>query len=129
MKPVSRGLTTRCALDELLVLSSQIRAAVLLDPEGRVLAAAGDTGQASNLARAALDVTQAAGTLSAGDKTVTRVEVEVDEGALFVLSEAGRTIAATTGPKPSAGLVVYDLRTCLRSIAAEAGGEPSETAP
>jgi hypothetical protein len=47
---------------------------------------------------------------------VTRVEVELEEGAFFVLREGGRTIAATTGPGSTAGLVVYDLRTCLGSI-------------
>jgi hypothetical protein len=47
---------------------------------------------------------------------VTRVEVELAGGAVFVLSEGGRTIAATTSPQPTAGLVVYDLRTCLQSI-------------
>ena len=34
----------------------------------------------------------------------------------FVLREGGWTIAATTGPQPTAGLVVYDLRTCLREL-------------
>ena len=43
---------------------------------------------------------------------MTRVEVELDEGALFVVREGGRTVAATTGPSPTSGLVVYDLRTC-----------------
>ena len=47
---------------------------------------------------------------------VTRVEVELEEGAVFVLREGGRTIAATTGPQPTAGLVAYDLRTCLQAI-------------
>jgi hypothetical protein len=30
--------------------------------------------------------------------------------------EGGRTVAATTGPKPTSGLVVYDLRTCVQAI-------------
>jgi hypothetical protein len=48
---------------------------------------------------------------------VTRAEVELAEGSLFVLREGARTIAATTGPRPTAGLVAYDLRTCLQRIA------------
>jgi hypothetical protein len=47
---------------------------------------------------------------------VTRVEVELDDGAFFVVREGGRTVAATTGPKPTSGLVVYDLRTCAQAI-------------
>jgi hypothetical protein len=42
--------------------------------------------------------------------------VELAEGAVFVLKEHGRTIAATTGSEPTAGLVVYDLRTCLQRM-------------
>ena len=36
---------------------------------------------------------------------------------MFVVRDGGRTIAATTGPAPTAGLVLYDLRTCLRQLA------------
>ncbi len=68
------------------------------------------------LTRAALDVLSSAGELHASADEVTRVEVELGEGGLFVLREAGRTIAATTGPSPTSGLVAYDLRTCLQGI-------------
>jgi hypothetical protein len=44
------------------------------------------------------------------------VEVELDEGAVFVVREGAHTVAATTGPSPTSGLVVYDLRTCARAI-------------
>ena len=47
---------------------------------------------------------------------MTRVEVELDEGAIFVLTEGGHTVAASTGPRPTSGLVVYDLRTCAQAI-------------
>jgi hypothetical protein len=33
-----------------------------------------------------------------------------------VLRQGERTIAATTGTQPTAGLVAYDLRTCLDAI-------------
>ncbi|HXG75701.1 MAG TPA: hypothetical protein VNJ53_03935 [Gaiellaceae bacterium] len=61
-----------------------------------------------------------AGELHAGVGEVVRVEVELAEGGLFVLREGGLTAAAVTGPRPTAGLVVYDLRTCLRGIEAPA---------
>ena len=47
---------------------------------------------------------------------VTRVEVELAGGGFFVLRDGGRAIAATTRPGATAGLVVYDLRTCLQQI-------------
>ena len=71
------------------------------------------------LASTALELVGAASELGS-EQEVSRVEVELEEGALFVVREGGHTIAARTGPEPTAGLVVYDLRTCLRSIDAPA---------
>jgi predicted regulator of Ras-like GTPase activity (Roadblock/LC7/MglB family) len=105
------------ALAELTELSSQVERAVVLGAEGDVLGSTVDDPAATEaLARAALDLVAAAGELHASPEGVTRAEVELSEGALFVLREGGRTIAATTGPRPTAGLVAYDLRTCLHGI-------------
>lgn len=111
------------ALDELLELSSQVRSAVLLDSGGDVLAAAPEEARAEPLSRAARELIEAARGLHDG-ADVTRVEVELDEGAVFVVREEGRTIAAVTGPRPTAGLVVYDLRTCMARIAASETPDP-----
>jgi hypothetical protein len=111
------------ALDELLELSSHVRSAVLLDSGGDVLAAAPEEARAEPLARAAQELIEAARGLHDG-ADVTRVEVELDEGAVFVVREEGRAIAAVTGPRPTAGLVVYDLRTCLARVAASESAEP-----
>jgi predicted regulator of Ras-like GTPase activity (Roadblock/LC7/MglB family) len=100
------------ALGELRELSSQITGAVVLDAEGAVLA--GDEA----LASPARDLLAAAADLGTDGREATRVEVELDDGAIFVVSENDHTIAATTGPDPTSGLVVYDLRTCAQSIAA-----------
>jgi hypothetical protein len=61
-------------------------------------------------------VLSAAGALRSAAGEVTRVEIELAEGGLFVLREGGRTIAATTDPDAIGGIVVYDLRTCLQGI-------------
>ena len=104
------------ALAELTELSSQIERAVVLDAAGSIVGSTGGGHEADALARAALDLVSTAGELrgSAGD--VARVEVELPEGAIFVLRQGERTIAATTGPQPTSGLVAYDLRTCLDGI-------------
>lgn len=108
------------ALAELTELSSQVQRAVVLDPNGAVLGSThDDTAGAQALAQAALDLVAAAGELHASPGQVTRAEVELAEGSLFVLREGGKTIAATTGPRPTAGLVAYDLRTCLQRIEEE----------
>ena len=105
------------ALAELAELSSQVERAVVLRADGSVLAATPeDDAAAPTLARAALDVLATAFELRSSPQEVTRVEVELEEGGLFVLREGGRTIAAVTGPQPTAGLVAYDLRTCLERI-------------
>jgi predicted regulator of Ras-like GTPase activity (Roadblock/LC7/MglB family) len=105
------------ALAELKELSSQVERAVVLDGKGAVLGSTGDDQAATDaLARAALELVAAAGELHASAGDVSLAEVELEEGGLFVLREGERTIAATTGPSPTAGLVVYDLRTCLRAI-------------
>lgn len=104
------------ALRELTELSSQITAAVVLDADGAVLAASDDTSASTRLTAATLELAAAAADLGAEGRDVTRVEVELDEGALFVVRERGHTVAATTGPSPTSGLVVYDLRTCAQSI-------------
>jgi hypothetical protein len=102
------------ALGELRELSSQITAAVVLGADGSVLA--GDEELAATIG----ELAAAAADLGGPGADATRVEVELDEGAVFVVREGGRTVAATTGPNPTSGLVVYDLRTCARGISEEA---------
>jgi predicted regulator of Ras-like GTPase activity (Roadblock/LC7/MglB family) len=105
------------ALRELAELSSQIEAAVVLAADGSVLASThDDPARGAALAGSALELVGAAFELSGQSQEVTRVEVELEEGAFFVLRDGGRLIAATTGSDPTSGLVVYDLRTCLEGI-------------
>ena len=108
------------ALRELTELSSQIESAVVLAADGSVLASTHeDPTRSGALASSALELVAAASDLGSPEQAVTRAEVELEDGALFVLREADLTIAATTGPQPTSGLVVYDLRTCLQGIEPE----------
>ena len=101
------------ALGELIELSSQVEAAVVLDRAG----VAGSTGPAAEgLAAAADALLEAAGALRPDGPAVSRVEVTLPEAGVFVVREGERRIAARTVPRPTAGLVVYDLRTCLRRL-------------
>ena len=105
------------ALQELRELSSQVTAAIVFDADGSVLATSPDDPAASaSLAASTLELVAAAAELGAEGSDVTRVEVELEEGAVFVVREGDVTVGATTGPKPTSGLVVYDLRTCAQSI-------------
>ena len=106
------------ALAELMELSSQITAAVVLDGDGESLASSSeDAARTDALVAATRELVAAAADLGSGGHEVTRVEVELADGALFVLREGGHTVGATTGPDPTSGLVVYDLRTCVQAIA------------
>lgn len=108
------------ALSGLMQDSSQIERAVVLDAGGAVIGSTlADAAAAQALAQAALDLIAAAGELHTSPDQVTRAEVELAEGSLFVLREGGRTIAATTGSRPTAALAAYDLRTCLQRIEEE----------
>jgi predicted regulator of Ras-like GTPase activity (Roadblock/LC7/MglB family) len=105
------------ALAELKELSSQVERAVVLGASGSVLASSEDDAQATDrLVQAAHDLLTTALELNAAGGEVARVDVELAGGSVFVVREGGRTIAATTGPQPTTGLVVYDLRTCLDRI-------------
>lgn len=109
------------ALSDLTDLSNQVREAVLLEREGRVLAStlrdADRAREVADAARAALD---AAGRLREHGPRVTALEAAVPGGSLFVAAADGHVLAATTGPDEPAGLVLYDLRACLRRVGEEA---------
>lgn len=106
------------ALGELMELSSQITAAVVLGGDGDVLASSSvDSPRTEALGAAIRELVAAAADLGGDGRDVTRVEVELDDGAFFVVREGGHTAGATTGPDPTSGLVVYDLRTCVQAIA------------
>jgi predicted regulator of Ras-like GTPase activity (Roadblock/LC7/MglB family) len=104
------------ALAELVEISAQIERAVVFDANGAVLGSTwADEADAQRLAEAAARALAAAAELHTS-ADVTRIEIEIPEGGFFVLREGERGIAATTVAKPTAGLVVYDLRACLGQI-------------
>jgi predicted regulator of Ras-like GTPase activity (Roadblock/LC7/MglB family) len=104
------------ALAELAELSSQVEHALVLRADGSVLAATPEASSPEVLANAALELIAVAFELRSTPDEVTRVEVELERGGVFVLRDGGRTIAATKSPGATPGLVVYDLRTCLHAI-------------
>jgi predicted regulator of Ras-like GTPase activity (Roadblock/LC7/MglB family) len=107
------------ALGELMELSSQITAAAVLDGDGAVLASSStDAERTAALGASIQELVAAAAELGTEGRDVTRVEVELDEGGLFVVRDGGHVVGATTGPNPTSGLVVYDLRTCAQAITA-----------
>jgi predicted regulator of Ras-like GTPase activity (Roadblock/LC7/MglB family) len=113
------------ALTDLTEISSQIEAAVVLDADGSALASTLDESRARELARTAQELLAAVGRASGdGDRELAQLEVATNDGSVFVVRDGERSIAAVTRPEPTVGLVFYDLKSCLRSVAAEEKPKP-----
>ena len=105
------------ALADLTEISSQIQAAVVFDDTGKVAAATlADSTRADDLAQAAGGLLAAADAVKTGESALTQLEVATGEGNVFVVRAGKTVIAATTGNKPTAGLVFYDLKSALRNV-------------
>jgi predicted regulator of Ras-like GTPase activity (Roadblock/LC7/MglB family) len=111
------------AIADLLEISSQLDAAVLVGADGSPVASSLPPERAERLARAA-DALLGAAEAHADGRELTEVEAATRTGSVFLVRDGARTLAATTGPLPTAGLVLYDLRTCLRSLAEPEPAKP-----
>ena len=98
------------ALADLTEISAQIEAAVVASPDGAPLASTRLDGAETTLARAAAEVLR-----EAGEQAVA-VEAATRSGTLFAARDGAHVVAAVTGRDASSGLVLYDLRTCLRRL-------------
>jgi len=105
------------ALADLTEISSQIQAAVVFDDKGKVEASTLDESRAGGLAEGAGRLLEHAQGVKAGDGGLIQLEAATQEGSVFVVAEGKTRIAATTAPDPTVGLVFYDLKSALRSIA------------
>jgi predicted regulator of Ras-like GTPase activity (Roadblock/LC7/MglB family) len=119
-------VTAHEALADLMEISSQVEAAVVMDAAGDPLASTLEGDQrAADLAQAGRELLAAAERVrSSGGAAVTQLDAATRAGSVFVVREGELTIAATTAPSPTVGLVFYDLKTCLRAFAADADGDP-----
>jgi hypothetical protein len=105
------------ALADLTEISAQIDGAVLAGSDGSLIASTfAREERGKELARAAVDLLAAAAESRA-------------EGQELVVQDGGKVVAAVTGPRPTVGLVFYDLKTCLRMLGREEAKaqKPAET--
>ncbi|MCC6223943.1 MAG: hypothetical protein IT201_10705 [Thermoleophilia bacterium] len=111
------------ALADLIEISTQIRAAVIVAPGGDVISAAGADGdQARDLARGARELVAAAADAMGGSESrerLAQIQAAMPQGSVFVVQDEERLVAAVTVAEPTVGLVFYDLKTCLRHVAGE----------
>jgi predicted regulator of Ras-like GTPase activity (Roadblock/LC7/MglB family) len=117
-------VATAQALADLTEISSQIESAVAFDREGTVVASTVDDERAGRLASTALELLKAAEEHGTEGKELAQLDVALRDGSVFVVRDADRLIVATTTPEPTAGLVFYDLKSCLRGLGAEPPAKP-----
>ncbi len=105
------------ALADLMDISTGVEAAAVLDEEGAVVSSTLDAERSREIARLARELLSSAEGVRRRRPSVSKVEVAMRAGSVFVVRAVGRTIVATTGPEPTSGLILYDLKTCLRALA------------
>jgi predicted regulator of Ras-like GTPase activity (Roadblock/LC7/MglB family) len=119
-------LTPELALRYLDELSTDIRAAVLLDSAGELAAAHAPDGDppADRLGELAGQLFAHADTAAEGshgfEPPVTQLEVTTDEGAVFAVRAEGWTIAVVAGRFALPSLMFYDLHAVLSDLGGRA---------
>ena len=104
------------AFSDLMEVSSQVQAAIVLEGNEVLASSLGDERRADELAAAVRRLAEAAQRTRPG---LRQMEVALPEGNVLLVREGGRLIGATTNPDPPSGLVFYDLRACLSGLGAE----------
>jgi predicted regulator of Ras-like GTPase activity (Roadblock/LC7/MglB family) len=109
------------ALAYLIEMSSDLRGAAILGPEGAVLAA---SGAPADWREGVTTLFEAAD--RAGEEPVEQVHIGTEQGEVFALRHADLAAVAVTERFALASLTFFDLRALLRDLAA---GKPLQTVP
>jgi predicted regulator of Ras-like GTPase activity (Roadblock/LC7/MglB family) len=115
---VAPGDAAEAALAFLSEMSPDLRGAAILDSEGSVLAAAGDSERGGEDAAALLEIAD-----RAGGEPVEQVHVATEQGEVFALRQSGLAAVAVTDRFPLASLMFFDLRATLRDLAQSGGAD------
>ena len=103
----------------LVEMSADVRAAVLLDPAGGLIAASDtDSERARRLADLARDLVLAADAAAAAP--TEQIEAQVDGGAVFAVRSARHTLVCVVRRLALPALILYDLRQTLLEMEAAA---------
>jgi hypothetical protein len=110
------AVTHELSLRYLLELSTDIRVAFLVDQQGRLVAAAPEA-PGDRVARLGSELAARARAIGAerGQEAV-EVDVTVEGGAAFVVTEGGPAMVCVTGPFALPGLIIHDMRIALDDL-------------
>ncbi len=116
--PGEPALSPELALDYLAALSTDIRAGVLLDDTGSVVAYCGfGDDSAARLGELALELFSRAQEAAPPEMgAVAQVEVTSLDGGVFAVRRGSRVLAVVTGRFALASLMFYDLRSVLTDL-------------
>jgi hypothetical protein len=113
-----RTLTPELALAYLGELSTDIRAAAVLDDGGAIAAQSGfDEGDGDQVKTLVGDLFDKAAEAAAGEPAPDQVEVALPEGSVYALREHGWTLAVVAGRFALSSLMFFDLRMVIRDLA------------
>jgi hypothetical protein len=117
--PEERQAPADSAPARLVEMSSDVRAAVLLDPAGGLIAASDtDSERARRMADLARDLVLAAD--AAATSPTEQIEAQVDAGAVFAVRSARHTLVCVVRRLALPALILYDLRQTLLELEATA---------
>jgi hypothetical protein len=97
-------------------VSTEMRGCAILTAGGEVLAASGDTARWGTAGRELISAADAA-----GGEPVAHTHVATGDGEAFCVREAGLVAVAVAERFTLASLMLFDMRTALRELAAERG--------
>jgi predicted regulator of Ras-like GTPase activity (Roadblock/LC7/MglB family) len=103
------------ALDELLRVSDEVRAAVIFERGGEPVASNLPDEEAHEIAGLGDAMLAYAETLR-GSAGVRQLKAGTPDGDVYLVHEGGRAVVAIATPGSLAGLVQHDLRTLLGSL-------------
>jgi len=117
-------LTPDLALAYLGELSTDIRAAAVLDGAGSVAAHSGfDDGNSEQIQEIVGDLFDKAAVASGDAPAPEQIEVALPDGAVYVVRVRGWTLAVVAGRFALSSLMFFDLRMVIRDLAGQ-GAQP-----
>ena len=111
------ALTPDLALDYLAELSTDIRAGVLLDGDGALVASwQGDDARGERVRDLVVELLEHADAAAGERERPVQVEVSTGDGGVFCVREGSWTIAFVTGRFALSSLMFFDLRKLLEDL-------------
>lgn len=111
------GEAAATALAFLTEMSPDLRGGAILDGEGAVLAASGRPERWREDAATLLAVAD-----KAGEEPIEQLHIATEQGEVFAVRQAGLVALAVTDRFALASLLLFDLRSILRDLAAGGDG-------